>query len=182
MANKKDRHPKAYFDAARGYQSAADRLLLSIEDGEKLLIREPTYFLYAHAVELALKVCLLSCGFDPASSGLAGHDIEGLYRECLGNKLVGTNDADRGIINLIHFLGTGKECLQYRYPDKPAIPRGNPDLPWTREAVERLIAEVEPHVMAWISANPATPAPTTLKFRLGKPTYTKQAKPTRPGP
>jgi hypothetical protein len=98
MANKKDRHPKAYFDAARGYQSAADRLLLSIESGEKLLIRDPAYFLYAHAVELALKACLLSCGFDPASSGPAGHGIEGLHRECLGHKLLGTNDADRGII------------------------------------------------------------------------------------
>jgi hypothetical protein len=60
VANKKDRHPKAYFDAARGYQSAADRLLLSIESGEKLLIRDPAYFLYAHALELALKACLLS--------------------------------------------------------------------------------------------------------------------------
>lgn len=182
MANKKDRHPKAYFDAARGYQSAADRLLLSIESGEKLLIRDPTYFLYAHAVELALKACLLSCGFDPASSGPAGHGIEGLYRECLGHKLLGTNDADRGIINLIHFLGTGNECHQYRYPDKPAIQRGSPVLPWTREVVERLIAEVEPHVMAWVAANPATPAPTTSKIAFGKPTYTKQAKPTRQGP
>ena len=62
MADRKDRHPKVYLDAARGYQSAADRLLLSIESGEKLLIRDPTYFLYAHAVELALKACLLSCG------------------------------------------------------------------------------------------------------------------------
>ena len=107
MANKKDRYPKAYFDAARGYQSAADRLLLSIESGEKLLIRDPTYFLYAHAVELALEACLLSSGFDPASSGPAGHGIEGLYQECRGHKLLGTNDADREINNLVYFLGAG---------------------------------------------------------------------------
>ena len=36
--------------------------------------------------------------------------------------------------------------------------------------------------MAWVAANPATPAPTTSKIAFGKPTYTKQAKPTRPGP
>ena len=41
MANERS-HPKAYFDAAKGYQSAADRLLLSIESGEGLLIRDPT--------------------------------------------------------------------------------------------------------------------------------------------
>ena len=178
----KDRHPKAYFDAARGYQSAADRLLLSIESGEKLLIRDPTYFLYAHAVELALKACLLSCGFDPASSGPAGHRIEELYQECRGHKLLGTNDVDREINNFVYFLGTGNECHQYRYPDKPAIARAIPVLTWTSEVVERLIAEVEPHVIAWVAANPATPAPTKSKIAFGKPIITKQAKPTRPGP
>jgi hypothetical protein len=154
VANKKDRHPKAYFDAARGYQSAADQLLLSIESGEKLLIRDPTYFLYAHAVELALKACLLSSGFDPASAGPAGHSIEGLYQECRGHKLLGANDVYREINSLVYFLGTGNECHQYRYPDKLAIPRAIPVLPWTREVVARLIAEVEPHVMAWVAANP----------------------------
>ena len=36
--------------------------------------------------------------------------------------------------------------------------------------------------MAWVAANPATPAPTTSKIVFGKPTYAKQAKLTRPGP
>jgi hypothetical protein len=138
--------------------------------------------LYAHAVELAFKACLLSCGFDPASSGRAGHGIEGLYKECLGHKLLGTNDADRGIINLVHFLGTGNECHQYRYPDKPAIPRGIPVLPWTREVVERLIAEVEPYVMAWVAANPATPSPTTSKIAFGKAHLHKASQADAPGP
>ena len=182
MSNKEDPHPKAYFDAARGYQSAADRLLLSTESGEKLLIRDPTYFLYAHAVELALKACLLSRGFNPPRRGPVGHRIDGLYHECRGHNLLGANDANREINNLIYLLGTGNEYHQYRYPDKPAIPRAIPDLSWSREVVERLMAEVEPHVMAWVAANPATPAPTTSKFAYGKPTYTKQAKPTRRGP
>ena len=109
MANKEDPHPKAYFDAARGYQSAADRLLLSTESGEKLLIRDPTYFLYAHAVELALKACLLSRGFNPPRRGPVGHRIDGLYHECRGHNLLGATDANREINNLIYLLGTGNE-------------------------------------------------------------------------
>jgi hypothetical protein len=92
MAIRKDRHPQAYFDAAKAYQAAADRLLQSSEDKEGLPIRDPTYFLYAHAVELALKACLLSHDFDPAGSGSAGHGIIGFYNECLTHKIIVTDD------------------------------------------------------------------------------------------
>jgi hypothetical protein len=60
------KHPKAYFDAAKNYQAAADRLMLAAEAGEPLPVSHPIYFLYAHAIELALKVCMLAHGFNPA--------------------------------------------------------------------------------------------------------------------
>lgn len=141
---KKDSHPKAYFDAAKGYQSAADRLLLSIESGEGLLIRDPTYFLYAHAVELALKGCLLSSGINPKRT----HVITELYGECCERNLIGRNDYNHDISNLIYFLGTANEYHEYRYPDTPEVPHAIPVLPWTREIVGRLMEEVEPNVVA----------------------------------
>ena len=184
MANQDpDRHPEAYFNAAKGYQAAADRLLQVIEAREGLPVRDPTCFLYAHAVELALKACLLARGFDPARSGSKGHLIGEHYDDCRRHKLLGMKDPDQETNNLIYFLGTGNECHQYRYPDKPKVPRGFPDLSWTSEVVGRLISEVEPHVAAWVAAHPASPAPSTRKFALGKPTYTKNPfPPTRPGP
>ncbi|MGD0108794.1 MAG: HEPN domain-containing protein [Rhodopila sp.] len=174
MANKRS-HPKAYFDAAKGYQSAADRLLLSIESGEGLLIRDPTYFLYAHAVELALKSCLLSSGINPKRT----HVISRLYGECRERKLIGTTDYNHDIHNLIYFLGSANECHEYRYPDTPEVPRAIPDLPWAREIVGRLMEEVEPNVVAWVAAHPTSPAPSTKKIAFGKPTFTKQPVPTK---
>jgi HEPN domain-containing protein len=171
------RHPKAYFAAAKGYQAAADRLMQAMDAGEGLRVRDPTYFLYAHAVELALKACLLACGFNPPASGKKGHTIEKLYAECSSHKLLGMDDADRGMIKLIHHLGTGNECHEYRYPDRPKVPRVSPDLPWTREVVGRLMAEVEPHVGAWVAANPVGPA-TKIDLDLGNIILSRQAVPT----
>ena len=183
MANQdQDRHPKAYYNAAKGYQAAADRLLQVIEAREGLAVRDPTCFLYAHAVELALKACLLARNLYVARSGPKGHLITEHYDDCRRHKLLGMNDPDHEMNNLIYFLGTGNERNQYRYPDKPKVPRAMPALPWTREVVGRLIAEVEPHVEAWVAAHPELPAPSTNKFTSGKPTHTMQPRPTLPGP
>ena len=148
MANQdQDRHPKAYYNAAKGYQAAADRLLQVIEAREGLAVRDPTCFLYAHAVELALKACLLARNLYVARSGPKGTPYKGATTtDCRRHKLLGMNDPDHEMNNLIYFLGTGNERNQYRYPDKPKVPRAMPALPWTREVVGRLIAEVEPHV------------------------------------
>jgi hypothetical protein len=63
------RHPKAYFDAAKDYQTAADRLMLNAQG---LLTFDPIYFLYAHAVELALKSCLLAHDLNPPKEHAIG--------------------------------------------------------------------------------------------------------------
>jgi hypothetical protein len=109
VGNRPDRHPKAYFDSAKGYQAAADRLLIVIEDGEGLPIRDPVYFLFAHALELALKACLLSRGFQPARVGRSGHSISDLYGQCRDEKLIGTNDPHREMNNLVSMLGDAQE-------------------------------------------------------------------------
>ena len=51
-----------YFKEAIAYQISADRLYEQIDSQtlKKLPLRDPIYFLYHHAAELALKACLLS--------------------------------------------------------------------------------------------------------------------------
>ena len=181
MANHRIRHPKAYFDSAKGYQAAADRLLLTIEAGEGLPIRDPVHFLFAQTVELALKACLLSRGFQPARVGRAGHGISGLYDQCRDETLVGTNDPHRLMDLLIGILESGNEYHQYRYPDEPLVRRAVPNLTWTREVVGQLMADVKPHVDAWAAANPAVSAPTSTRIAFGKPTFTHQPIPERSG-
>ena len=57
MMVKQPPHPKAYLEAAKDYQVAADHLMLGVR---RLTTFDPVYFLYAHAIELALKSCLLA--------------------------------------------------------------------------------------------------------------------------
>ena len=75
-------HAVAVFEKAIAYRSAADKLLQEMKSpGSSLPFRDPTYFLYHHATELALKACLLSHGLHKA-----GHNIQDLFELCLTNK------------------------------------------------------------------------------------------------
>ena len=177
-------HPKAYFDAAKDYQVAADHLMLGVR---RLTTFDPVYFLYAHAIELALKSCLLAHDIawkhlirdEPARE----HAIYKFYQECQDKGFVGTNDADRGMINLVIFLGNANEHHEYRYPPGKGPRHGSPSLEWTKDAVARIIAEVEPHVAAWMMANPSLPVPKRSRLSFGKPTFSPNPNPpTRPGP
>ena len=56
-----------------------------------------------------------------------------------------------------------------------------------QEGVRALIVDIEPHLRAWGHnkgvAGPWDPDTVTrLRYALGKPTYTKQPKPQKPGP
>lgn len=179
MPDQSARNPKAYFDGAKAYQIAADRLYLSMKRGEKprLPIRDPIYFLYAHAVELALKACLLACGFEPPRTARNGHAIADLYDTCRQQKLLGADDPDLLLRNFVALLEQGNEENRYRYPDQHAVGRCIPDPEWTKEAVGHLMADIEPHVAAWVEANPTVPEPSRYRLALGKPIITRQAVP-----
>jgi hypothetical protein len=61
---KEDPHAMAFFEGAITYQIAADKLreIMTAQPPSGLPLREPAYFLYHHAIELALKARLLSHG------------------------------------------------------------------------------------------------------------------------
>jgi hypothetical protein len=162
---------------------AADHLMPGTRGADNL---DPVYFLYAHAIELALKSCLLAHDIarkhlirdEPARE----HAIYKFYPECQDKGFVGINDADRGMINR-HISGQRKRAHEYRYPPGKGPRHGSPSLEWTKDAVARIIAEVEPHAAAWMMANPSLPAPKRSRLSFGKLTFSPNPNPpTRPGP
>jgi len=170
------RHAMAVFKKAIAYRSAADTLIQVMKSpGNSLPLRDPTYYLYHHATELVLKACLLS--HDLHNTGR--HNIGDLFELCRSNKFLSAGP-NFELHNLIALLEGGNSRDRYRYVMvNNAAP---PDLPWVQEAVGQLFEAVEPQVIAWATNNSALPEPPTTWLCLGKPSYTKQPVPSKPGP
>lgn len=162
-------HAGETFEMARSYQIAANRLLTAMR-AEQLPLMDPTYFLYAHTVELALKALLQAQGISVTGS----HDIGDLFEDCRSKDLIGP-DPHFELHNLVVLLGAGNEGHRYRYAGN--VRRIRPDLPWVQEAVERLMKIVQPHINDWIRDN-SPPAPKRYTV-FGKPIVKKQPKPTK---
>ena len=172
-----------YFKEALAYQFQADRLYECIDSQtlKKLPLRDPIYFLYHHAAELALVACLLSHNFRVRRGT---HSIGGLFEQCRKKHLLGTVDEHHEIQGLMVFLDGRDYGQRYRYAGQDDF---RPDLPWVQEIVGKLIAAVEPHVETWANAHgiagPSEPySATKLWHFFGKPFITKQPIPLKPGP
>jgi HEPN domain-containing protein len=171
-----------YFKQALAYQVSADRLneLIAPQPRIGLPLSDPIYFLYHHAAELALQACLLSHGLPERK----GHSIGNLFEACRKKRLLGIDDEHREIHNLMVFLDGEDHGKGYRYSRTRDFV---PQLAWVQEGVRQLIADVEPHLRAW-SKNKGVPGPwdphtvTRVRYALGKPSYTQQAKPLKTGP
>ena len=155
-----------WFQLARKYHEAADLLLQHRAAGE------PTYFLYFHTIELALKAFLRSHN-RPIPRGQKGHKLTDLYERCRELRLVvvGPND-HLGIGNIVSMLEFSNESQGLRY-----IERGMsaPSLDWTREVVGQLMEAVEPHVDA-CSKLDRGPKRQRLGLIWGRPSWA----PTKP--
>jgi len=164
-------HPVGWFQNAISFRSAADLLFEAITspDNNKRPLRDPVYFLYHQAVELALKACLTSRGLKVPEGGKDQHDIGKLFEWCRKEKLLGLGDKHFNTHNLIALLGQGNRWQRYRYPG----PNPNnehdhviPDLGWLHETVGQLFEAVEPHVAEWVAKNPLSPPPPTIRGAL----------------
>ena len=171
-----------YFKEAVAYQISADRLYEQIDSQtlKTLPLRDPIYFLYHHASELALKACLLSHDLSVRS----GHSIGAFFERCRTRGFLGIDDEHREIHHLMVFLDATDYGEGYRYAGQNDF---RPDLPWVQEVIGKLIAAVEPHVETWAKKNgitgPSEPySATKLWHFFGKPTYTTQPRPLKPGP
>src|SRR4029077_6412602 len=69
-------------------------------------------------------------------------------------------------------------CRQIRSANPKLSPLhgtgASPDLSWAREAVDRLLTAVEPHVTAWVKAHPEETPPSDVRLAFGKPVHTPQ--------
>jgi hypothetical protein len=144
-----------FFNFAREYQNAANRLLdLDLEDSTNpYRAGAPIYFLYCHAVELALKAFLRSFN-RPIPRGQAGHWLKELYKECrdLGlaispeDRFASTLGPLAGELgNIVTLLVAGNEDNAFRY-GKPVRAELRASLPWTRDVVEQLVLAVGAHL------------------------------------
>ena len=163
MQKTSQHHATAYFRRASQFLAAADEVFTS-ESSKTLSDRwYPTYFLYAHAAELALKAFLRA--HNPEVE--YGHELTVLYEKCRDIGLViGQNDQTQ-IGNVVGLLDSANKDQGLRYfLDTNCIA----ELTWTREVVTQLLQAVKPHVEKAENDNPSDSGKATkLMFVWGKP-------------
>ena len=125
---------EAFLSTAQQYHLAAATLLPLYQRAES-----PLYFLFAHAIELALKAYLRSRGLS-APRGQRGHALQGLFEQCQRKGLqVGCD-----LRNVIHLLESENKQHGFRY--FVFEPKGRPDINYLREVVDELMGVVEEEV------------------------------------
>lgn len=161
-----------FLNFAREYLSAANRLLDSGGEDSTNPYRAgaPIYFLYFHAVELALKAFLRSFN-RPIPKGPAGHNLRERYKECrdLGlaispeDRFASTLGPFAGELgNIVTLLEAGNEDHAFRY-GKQVRAELRASLPWIRDVVEQLILSTGAHLQAH---SPKQAAIVTVSPRL----------------
>lgn len=160
-----DAHARSFLGVARQYEKAANLLY----ESDKTL-RMPTYFLYMHAIELALKAFLRALDLPIAGDGgRKHHQIAELYEECRGLGLKIGPDDRFDIRNVVILLENANEEQGLRYFNA----KGStiPELSWTRDVVEKLLQAVEPSVKKKAEADGIVPGVAVkCALVLGKPT------------
>jgi hypothetical protein len=133
-------HAISFLGFARQYQRAANLLY----DADKTL-STPTYFMYMHAIELALKAFLRAAGLPIATDRTRKHhQITELYEECRQLGLTIGPDDRIDTQNVVVLLEGANEEQGLRYFTQKGS--SFPDLTWTRDVVEKLLQAVEPSV------------------------------------
>jgi hypothetical protein len=154
-------HAMAYFQRASEFLAGADELFTS--ESQKTLRWYPTYFLYAHAAELALKAFLRARNPEVEY----GHELTVLYENCRDIGLVIGQDDQFQIGNVVRLLDSANKDQGLRYfLDTNCIA----DLTWTREVVTQLLQAVKPHVEKAENDDPSNLGKATkFLFSWGKP-------------
>jgi hypothetical protein len=146
-----DEHAVSFLGFAEQYQKAANLLC----DSDKML-GMPIYFMFAHAIELALKAYLRVANVPiVADKKRRRHKITELFKECqtLGLK-VGPDDVTN-MGNVVALLDGANEEQGLRYfRTKGAT---YPDLSWSKDAVKRLLQAIEPAVKRKCDADGIVP-------------------------
>ena len=142
----------AFLNMAREYQSAANTLFPIAKE-----VTSPTYFLYAHTLELAFKAYLGSHGCSVPQI----HDLESLCNSCQKHGL----HVNRELANVIHLLESENKVHGFRYFTFAST--GIPEIGYLRQVVDNLMATVAKDVERTL--NKDLNKEVVLKFIVGKP-------------
>jgi hypothetical protein len=159
-----DEHAVSFLGYGRQYQKAGNLVL----DSDRSL-RTPIYFMYAHAIELALKAYLRAANLPiVADTKRKHHKITELLVECQALGLCVGSDDQTDIGNVVALLeGVNTEQGLRYFRSKGAT---YPDLSWTAAAVERLFAAIVPAVKRRAEADGIVPGRVVkVDFVFGKP-------------
>jgi HEPN domain-containing protein len=147
---------EAFLSRARQYHLAATTLLPLYQQ-----VESPLYFLFTHALELALKAYLRSHGL-PTPRGPQGHALRDLLEQCYRNGLqVGCD-----LQNVVQLLESENSRHGFRYFLFEGTAR--PEINYLREVVDELMQVIEEEV----SKRPTPRLGSrggVMKFILGKP-------------
>jgi hypothetical protein len=132
-------HPMAFINMANEYYTAANALLALSEQPPKKVNRQsefsdPIYFLYFHAMELALKAYLAAQKV-PITHWRSGHRVKDLYEECRKLGLIVGPDDRIEISNIVDLLGHEFQTFRYLFLRSRELPA----LAWTRKVVGALL-------------------------------------------
>jgi len=157
-------HATAFFIRAGEFLEAADEVFASENRNTAYKWLYPTFFLYAHAAELALKAFWRAHNLDIERD----HHLVNLYEKSLDMGLIiGPRDQTQ-IGNVVRLLDSANRNQGLRYFLQPPVRL--PDLAWTREVVRDLMQAVKPHVERAERENPSSSGKVVgLMVIFGKP-------------
>ena len=136
-----DAHPRAFVNTANEYYTAANTLFGLSEQPAKKVNRQsefsnPIYFLYFHAMELALKAYLVAQKVQIAGTHRRrGRPVKDLYEECRRLGLIVGPDDRVEIGNIVDLLGNEFQTFRYFSIQSRELPA----LACTRKAVGDLL-------------------------------------------
>jgi hypothetical protein len=147
---------EAFLSMARQYHLAATTLLPLYQQ-----VKSPLYFLFTHALELALKAYLRSHGL-PTPRGSQGHALRDLLEQCHRNGLqVGLD-----LQNVVQLLESENSRHGFRYFLFEGA--GQPEINWLHEVVDELMRVIEKEVSKRPTQRLAS-AGAVMKIIISKP-------------
>jgi len=148
---------EAFLSMARQYHLAATTLLPLDQQ-----VEYPLYFLFTHALELALKAYLRSHGL-LTPRGLQGHALRDLLEQCYSNGLQVGRDLQRDLQNVVGLLEYENSKHGFRYFLFETT--GRPGIDYLGAVVDELMPVIEEEV----SKRPTLLRGVVLKSGFGKP-------------
>jgi hypothetical protein len=111
MAATEDVLAMAFLNTARQYHEAAALMFAAHNEktkAERYTLQEPTYFLFLHTVELALKAFLRAHNLPIHGTERMSHGLTELYEECRSLGLVIGSEDRFSIGNIVGLFGIGQ--------------------------------------------------------------------------